>query len=898
MKRTSRFLISIDLGTTNCVVSFVDNNSEDKEPKILNIMQWDGDGVVELPYLPSFVYCLGKGEIKRNARKLPIHPENFSAKYIIGIDAKRRSLTEPGRVIHSAKSWLAHKGIAPKEPSLPWNSDHVIGDQRISPFEVTDLLLEHIRLSWTYQVGLEHEEEFTDQKITITVPASFSIISQQSTVEASLSAGYPESTEFLEEPQAAFYCWLSDHQDAFASVSADKNILVCDIGGGTSDFSLLKVHSSDKSILREKVSPHILLGGDNLDMAIASELESKLTDSGQSLSSKNWAELISWSRQTKENAFASENEDDEFHISLSLDSADIFANTLSVAITSAEIKTIVANFLPHCSRDSRPTRSEATLKEWGLPYEQDVAFTRHLAAFLDHTEVDYVLFAGGTSKASLLRATLVEVINSWQETPVEILHQAEYSNAICLVGAYYLYYKENSGTTIEAHYPRNLLIEVARPGGKPAGLCVVSKDQAYGSEINIQAELKGLINETSRFTLRTRDSAPIPVGTILELESTDLVLADLSTKLVSKNKGNKTLPLTIKSHLSQNNSLQLYCLEATESDSPLQWPLVFNLSQVEDSSKEEGLPAMATPTLNLKCELAIKSLFGKKVKHDQKPSKLVSELETHLELAKAEWGIELLRQIAQDLLVGIHRRGRSLEHESVWLNLAGYCLRPGFGHSKDIELMDKVWPMFQSGLTFPKETRAQIQWYILWRRVAGGLNKPQQETIFAKIYPSIKKKVNTSAELFLLAGSLEYIDIQKKIQLGDLLVQDILSGKKDCIDAKLFCLARLASRVPLHGSAVHTIRPSFVEPWVRSLLTLNHSQKSYRALPHLYSLVCRVVNHRELDIGVEIRTQVLDKLKTLPKCEGYSALISDYVPIDTKDFENLFGESLPIGISL
>ena len=269
---------------------------------------------------------------------------------------------------------------------------------------------------------------FDDQEITVTVPASFDAAAQRLTIAAAEEAGFPKDVRLLEEPQAAFYCWLEKHDPAhelWQRVDGDdtdlRHVLVIDIGGGTSDFSLFELRLNEQSsipdIKRVAVSEHILLGGDNIDLAIAHMVEPRLAGPGGQLSGPQWDQLVASCRNLKEHAFAATGPPDErFVVALAGRGSGMVAGSQAATVRRAEIEGVLLDgFFPFCDAGARPYRTQAALREWGLPYPSDGAVTRHLAEFLsDRPRVDAVLFNGGSIRPPLLRQRLREQIGVWQ----------------------------------------------------------------------------------------------------------------------------------------------------------------------------------------------------------------------------------------------------------------------------------------------------------------------------------------------------------------------------------------------------------------------------------------------------------------------------------------------------
>src|SRR5262252_7790152 len=420
----AHFSIGIDLGTTNCAVAFVPLDDEARS-EIFGIPQWDTlSAIAESPALPSFLYLPDEA-----AAALIQTGKVGNEKWVVGRLARKMAAESPGRVVHSAKSWLCHHTSDRSARFLPWGSDGIARNSKISPVCASALILNHLRRTWNTRFAEAGADfAFDRQEITVTVPASFDAAAQRLTLTAALEAGFPETMHLLEEPQAAFYCWVEQHDIAADLESklphetdGKYHVLVVDIGGGTSDFSLLEFGSDRCSaapkIKRAAVGDHILLGGDNVDLAIAHLLEPRLTGERGKLSGTQWDDLVARCRDLKEKMLSSEGEPDErFAVSLPGRGSGLVASSHTARLTRPELwALLVDGFFPECDSRARPYRTQAALKEWGLPYASDCAVTRHLADFLrGRPRADAILFNGGSLRPELLRQRICQLVGKWQ----------------------------------------------------------------------------------------------------------------------------------------------------------------------------------------------------------------------------------------------------------------------------------------------------------------------------------------------------------------------------------------------------------------------------------------------------------------------------------------------------
>ncbi len=398
----ARYSIGIDLGTTNSAMAFAPLQGA-AGTEVFAVPQWETlSSVAEASTLPSFLYLPDEAAAAQLQGR-----ETGEGTWVVGRLARAKAGETPGRVAHSAKSWLCHHAADRSARFLPWGSDDIAGEAKISPIRASALVLNAMRAAWDGRFAASGSEfRFDAQDITVTVPASFDAVAQRLTLQAAKEAGFPASVRLLEEPQAAFYRWLELHDgggDLWQRLpdtgAASHHVLVVDIGGGTSDFSLFEVRPNagtpTPDIKRVAVSDHILLGGDNMDLAIGHLFEPKLRQDAEPLSAIQWEHLVARSRDLKERALSGEGPPDEvFPVSIPGRGSGLIGGTLSAQLDRAALEgVLIDGFFPECVADDRPVRKQTALKEWGLPFAADSAVTRHLAGFLSgRPPVDAILF--------------------------------------------------------------------------------------------------------------------------------------------------------------------------------------------------------------------------------------------------------------------------------------------------------------------------------------------------------------------------------------------------------------------------------------------------------------------------------------------------------------------------
>jgi molecular chaperone DnaK (HSP70) len=913
----AKFSIGIDLGTTNCAMAFEPLEESRSRTEVFPIPQLETINVfIESSTLPSFLYLPPKEEIAGVASANAEREE-----WIPGRLARKKAAESPGSVAHSAKSWLCHHAVDRTAPFLPWRSDEIPPEKRISPIQASALLLEYLRAVWDARFG-SGGLPFNDQEITITVPASFDAAAQTLTLEAASKAGFPEKVRLLEEPQAAFYCWLEDHDLAEAGLKkAANHVLVIDIGGGTTDFSLFQIsnHTGDSlpKIKRVAVSDHLLLGGDNIDLALAHNVEPLL--SNDPLSPAQWNFLVARCRDLKEQCF-SDYSLNSFPVSVPGRGSSLLGGTLSCRIDRAAIESIVLEgFFPDCDLNSRPLRTQTGLREWALPYAADSAITRYLADFLrDRPPIDAVLFNGGSLHPEALRLRLIQQIGRWQRgAEPRMLYNSEPSLAVARGAARFgsiVYHRERR---IEADSARSLYLEVHktpnqdRKSTAPALLCILppnapTEEQFRIADVGLELRLNRAVRFQTYYSTRRPEDK---IGEIVVWNEQDFVrLPPLQTtaRLPGRSVAGDRVPVTLTTLINELGLLRIACVSALPSSKET-WPLEFNLragdQETPQQTQNEGvwLDPGIEPSRLESTKSRIKAIFSRPVDPRDKltAANLFKSLERILGMQKAEWNWVLNRVLWQALWDCYNERSRSVDHEEAWLILAGFFLRPGFGGDGDEARIDDLWHLRFSGIAHAGK-RIQLQEFILWRRVAGGLNRERQESLLAPELLRLVEGKNAPAELVRLAGSLERIDLRQKTRLVDLFVSrtvELAAAKHHCAPY-LSSLGLLLNRSPLYAGPEAVVSASNVERVLDSLSDFEWNEPDLGEVQTLFLRSARVVDNPEIDLPKSVRQRIASKLEKWGTPPVKIARIRSFVPIAATDRASLFGESLPPGLVL
>jgi molecular chaperone DnaK (HSP70) len=599
----SRYVVGMDLGTTNSGLAYVDTGATGKaaaRPVHLPVPQVVAPGVVEeRPLLPSFLYLPNPGELPAGSLKLPWDP---ARDYAAGEFARQQGAVVPTRLVSSAKSWLCHPGVDRRAPVLPWKAPE--GGRHVSPLEASTLFIKHFVEAWNARLAKDRPDNRLElQEVVLTVPASFDAAARDLTVEAARAAGLQHLT-LLEEPQAAFYAWIDASGEKWRKqVRVGDSILICDVGGGTTDFTLIAVgeEAGRLALTRVAVGDHILLGGDNMDLALAHTVAADLAAQKVKLDSGQMLQLWHACRAAKEKMFA-EPSLKSTPVTVLGRGSKVIGGTVKGELTRADVERVLTEgFFPRCGKDAEPLRQRATgLQELGLPYASDAAVTKHLAHFLHRQAAALaervgtekggptaLLFNGGVFKADALRARITDVLNDWgadEERSVKVLPSDDLDLAVARGAAYYGMVRRGKGVRIRGGAARSYYVGVetslpAVPGARPPvkALCVVPFGMEEGTEADVPGQEFGLVVGAPaefRFlgsSVRREDA----VGTVVEDWQDEIEeLSPVSTTLEAPGQGGRTVPVHLHSKVTEIGTLELWCISR---DGDQRWKLEFNV---------------------------------------------------------------------------------------------------------------------------------------------------------------------------------------------------------------------------------------------------------------------------------------------------------------------------------
>jgi molecular chaperone DnaK (HSP70) len=611
----STHIVGIDLGTTNSALAHVAAEGEQARSEVLAIPQLVNVGEIgEMTLLPSFLYVPAEVDFPAGSLALPW---NASPPFVTGELARKRGAENPVRLVASAKSWLSYAAIDRTTAILPWQSPPEV--PKLSPVDVSSAYLQYLRDAWNHVNATgRSRSKLGDQDIILTIPASFDEEARRLTLRAAEQAGFAHVT-LLEEPQAAFYAWIESQGEAWRDiVKVDDLVLVCDIGGGTTDFSLITVSEEQGELVlrRAAVGDHLLLGGDNMDLALARVLQQRLEAKGQRIDTWQLQELWYRCRHAKETLLTDPALPGQ-SVTVRGKGTKLVGGTLKTEMTREDVHAVLVDgFFPLVERDAMPARQRRVgFQELGLPYAADPAVTRHLARFLleqsrNAGEGDrlrrgpsglacptHVLFNGGVMKANPLRARVVEVLNRWVQQegfqPLDARHVLEARDldlAVARGAAYYGKARHGRGVRIRAGAPRTYYIgiESAMPSvpGMEAplkALCIVPFGMEEGTRGDIPGREFGLVvGEPAEFrfltsTTRKQDH----IGDLVEDWGDDIQeISPLEVTLPGDGRGDEMRPVRLETNVTEVGTLELWCVSRDGSD---RWKLEFNIRTRDQS---------------------------------------------------------------------------------------------------------------------------------------------------------------------------------------------------------------------------------------------------------------------------------------------------------------------------
>lgn len=919
-----RYIIGIDLGTTNSSVSYVDSQSQNLQIHQFKIPQLVAAGYTEaLTTLPSFCYLSSLEEWPKGSLALPWKEQKD---FFVGRYAQTHGSKVPTRLIQSAKSWLCHAAANRREKILPFeSSDEAI---KISPVEASSRYLSHIKEAWNTQVAKgDHTQEFEQQEIILTVPASFDEVARRLTAEAASLAGLTHIT-LLEEPQAAFYSWLAQHESNWQkTLPLGSTVLVCDVGGGTTDFSLIEVTgSSERPLLqRMSVGNHLLLGGDNMDAALAHFLEPQLFQDEPS--STQWMQLKAEMRSAKEALLGMEGRDN-FQVTLQGAGASIIGTTKIANISCEDLTKILLDgfFDQYPWEEALDIKKTSGMRVMGLPYENEPSISKHLARFLAQSSLDkkpkgpnFVLFNGGTMKPQLFQDAIIRSLERWfPENRITKLPSYNLDLAVSRGAAYYGKVRRGVGVRISGGSPRGyyLGLETKNVSGEsihqaltllPRGAdegATFESENVFHLRSNVPVSFQ-LYTSHVRLHDKSGDLVQIDLEQLQPLPPVNTILRFGKRKQTDNS---EMIPVKLAVHLNAIGILEIY-LKSQKTDHV--WGLEF---QLKAASGQEN--TLSTLEKGRKDELFDRTYLDEAknivletftLSSSHKPERLMETLENQFQQPRREWPPSILRGLCDSVLKVADRRKITPAHEIRWWNLVGFLLIPGFGYPLDDFRIKELWKIILSDSKTVVSGECQVQKWICFRRCSAGYSKGQQLQLAHELLPLILNKKNKIelkgksefsqyAEKIRALASLELIETSMKIKIGDALVERIVSGQAISVD--YWALGRIGARHLFHGSNANVVSKEICFSWIKKLI--GAANLNWKEFPFLIVQLARKTDCREINFSQGMIDEVLDFFSnnenSREELPNIRKALLEVSLVSTQDQEKIFGDHLPSGL--
>ena len=861
------------------------------------------------PLLPSVRYHPADGELAAADVRLPwpFADPGGVADVIVGELARERGSRTPGRLVASAKSWLSHAGVDRTAPILPWGAAEDIA--RVSPVAASAGTLAYSRAVWNHRFPRQPLER---QEVVLTVPASFDEAARALTVEAARLAGLPQ-LRLLEEPQAACYDWLRRHRgDVVAALGESRLLLVCDVGGGTTDLTLIRIEpdEAEPRLTRIGVGEHLMLGGDNMDLTLARTVETRL--GGGRLSAGELSQLLQQCRNAKERLLAAD-APERVSVTVLGGGARLIGGARAAELSRDEVRALLVDgFLPRVESEERPQSRRAAVVEFGLPYAADPAISRHLAAFLaQHAEAcrralgertpanrppmpDAVLLNGGVFHGAALTERLLEILSGWRGEILLRLDNPEPDLAVARGAVAYGLARRGQGLRIGGGSARGYFLLVDGGRQQRRGVCLLPRGAEEGREIRLDRIFSLRLGAPVRFhLLSSTGDAMVAPGEVVSLDGEDFApLPPIATVIEGETAGE--IPVQLVTQLTEVGTLEVDCVAV--DDPARRWRLAFQLRGGDAATLARLHPRFPDAAARLE------RFYGSRAEVE---SREIKTLRADLErlLGKREnWETPLLRELFGVLWTGARRRRRSVEHERLWFSLAGYCLRPGFGYPLDDWRVRRLWTLYGQGVQFSQEAQNWAEWWTLWRRVAGGLDTAAQARLSDELLLDLRPPTGKAArdrrpgveDMARLAAVLERVPAARKVELGQMLLARL--ARKGESPHLWWAVGRLGTRVPAYGSAHDVVPAALAAAWLERVLELDW--KAVIPAAFAATLLARLSGDRERDLDEALRTRVIQRLRTARAPASWLRMVEDVVELDEVDAGRLFGETLPPGLRL
>lgn len=918
------WIVGIDLGTTNSALAWIDpGEGAGAAIHDFPVPQLVRPGEVSpRALLPSFVSL---HELPEAARRLPWG----APPQVVGELARWQGARTPGQVVSSAKAWLSHAGVDRQAPILPWGAAADV--PKISPVEASARFLEH--LSEAFRAA-HPEHPLSGSEVVLTVPASFDEAARALTVSAARRAGLQRFT-LLEEPQAALYAFTARRRaDLARALEGVRLVLVVDVGGGTTDFTLVQVEALPEgpALRRIAAGDHLLLGGDNIDAALAHTAERRLPRGR--LAAQEWAQLVQVARSAKE-ALLDSDPPERHALSVAGSGSRLLGGSFSVELTRAEVEALVLEgFFPDTPPEALPRRSSRmALQELGLPYVQDPAVPRHLAAFLRaHADggfaalgeprpspqalprPDAILLNGGVFRSPLLARRVVDVVSAWwpDRPRVRVLEHDSLELAVARGAAYHGLTRRGLGLRIGGGAARAYYVGLSREagageGGKPA-VCLVPRGSEEGAKVQIERPFTLTLDRPVQFQLYATTADRIDrTGEVVDVSDEAFrPLPPIHSILRSTAAQPGAMPVYLEAALTEIGTLELSCRSRATDE---RWRLEFELRGARAAGAlavTESMPARFAEAAEL-----VQKVFGHKARpvEEREVKQLVRSLERALG-PREHWHVPVLRELWSTLFAGASKRRRSPAHERLFFQLLGYSLRPGFGYPLDGWRSAETFRLFKELVQYHQERPVWTEFWVMWRRIGGGLDEGPQRELWSYLQPQLARRVPPGApasprpkgiqpegldEMVRTAASLEHLEPGDKAELGRL-ISTRVESPAGAGGPWAWALGRLGTRVPLYGSGHRVVPPELAGEWVRLLIGVGLRRVDGAAFA--VAQLARLTGDRARDLQPEVRAEALSALEAAAAPAAWLRMVREVVALEASDEARALGDTLPAGLTL
>lgn len=956
----ARYAVGIDLGTSNCALSAVDlSPGHDPVPVDFPVPQCVRPGeTAERPTLPSLLYAPLPGELPDHSLSLPWNP---SPDWIAGEGARWQGIRVPGRLVASAKSWLCHPGVDRTAPILPWGA--ASDAPRLSPIEASSRLLRHLAKAWD---TAHPDAPLAAQEVVLTVPASFDAVARSLTVEAARLAGLANLT-LVEEPQAAFGAFAFHAGPQLASaLDGVRLVLVIDVGGGTTDFTLVEVRpsadSNEPQLRRVAVGDHLMLGGDNMDAALARLAENRMLPAGRRLGAVPWSQCVQACRQAKESLLDPAGPED-VGIAVAGEGSRLIGATWSTRLTRLDVEQVVLEgFFPKCPPSARPQRSpRSALQELGLPYAQDPAIPHHLAAFLSNhhraaaeallgptpnpgtgtststsnatplPRPDAVLFNGGVFRAPQLTQRILNILSHWwpDQPPVRLLESTSLDLAVARGAACHALGRRGLARRITGGSSHAVYVGLDNPSDTtPSALCVIPRGHEEGHTVEInQRTFQLALGRPVRFPLFTSTADRTePAGAVVEVNEDLQPLPPLHAVLRSSLSAAQQVPVHLRATLTEIGTLDLSCVAQNSGE---HWRLEFELrsSGTPSNTPLPGGEVGTLPASIADARASIDQVFGKTTptpsptRSESPPTgsatqtaKSAKQLWAALERPlgpRDAWSPAVLRDLWSRFFAGATRRRRSPDHERTFFQGLGFTLRPGFGYPLDDWRCEQSAGLFAEGLQAVRDASVWTAFWIAWRRLAPGLSPERHQELWAFLRPHLEYHLDPkAARQRPKPKGVQPDGLHEMIRLAATLEH---LPALDKADLGRWLLSRLrdpdAPKIPWTWALGRLGARVPLRGSVHQTIDPTLAQEWLDSLFHAHlqgvegalfaiTQIARLTGDRSRDLDDSTRHRVLDLLRSQPSPPSWQTMVSEVSTLDHADEARLLGDTLPVGLTL